>query len=162
MKQLKHLLIILLGCSWPSQGNAADETFPDPYSYCKAIGTIDEPDDRYNGPKEPQGFREAFGLGSVGFVEWRCMDGGVYACGSGNSPICWKMSPYDNIEGIMEACSKEPNTDVLAAAVTGRFPVKWVCRDGKPLIEVGDFRTDKRGYPVEYWKFMWPPYKPND
>jgi uncharacterized protein len=134
------------------------EKFADPYSYCKAVGTINGPDDRYVGPKEPVEFREAFGLSEKsGWVEWRCMDGGVYACGTGNSPICGKLSPYDSIEAIREACRREPNTDILSAAVTGRFPTKWVCRNGKPYIDTGDFRTDKQGYPVGYWKFMWPP-----
>jgi len=36
-----------------------------------------------------------------GILEWRCMDGAVYACGSGNSPICGKMTPYDNLVQII-------------------------------------------------------------
>ena len=38
--------------------------------------------------------------------------------------------------------------------LTSWDPVRWICRDGKPLIERGDFRVDKRGYPVAFWKFM--------
>jgi hypothetical protein len=37
----------------------------------------------------------------------------------------------------------------------GRFPVDWVCEKGKSVIKQGDFRVDKRGYPVEYWKLMY-------
>jgi hypothetical protein len=87
------------------------------------------------------------------------MDGSVYACGSGNSPICGKMTPYDNIVEIRRYCKENPNDDSISAATTGRFPVEWACRHGKPYITGGDFRVDKRGYPVDYWKVVYPPLR---
>jgi hypothetical protein len=83
------------------------------------------------------------------------MDGSVYACGSGNSPICGKMGPYENIDAIKQFCRENPDDDVVPAAVMGRFPIDWACRKGVPFIKQGDFRVDKRGYPVEYWKVMY-------
>ena len=135
--------------------NAAD-TYTSPHAYCRAVGTIDKPDQRYIGPKQPQSFWRRFDLdGSFGMLEWRCMDGSVYACGSGNSPICGKMDPYQNITAIKQFCRENPNDDFVPAAVMGRFPVEWACQGGKPFIKQGDFRVDKRGYPVEYWKLMY-------
>jgi uncharacterized protein len=132
------------------------ETYSDPFAYCRAVGTIDEPDQRYTGPARPQGFWRAFDMtGASGMLEWRCMDHTVYACASGNSPICGKMSPNDNITAIRQFCREEPNAEIVPAAVTGRFPVVWVCKQGKPVMKQGDFRVDKRGYPVEYWKMMY-------
>ena len=93
--------------------------------------------------------------GNSGLLEWRCMDHTVYACASGNSPICGKMGTNDNIAAIRQFCREEPSAEIVPAAVTGRFPVVWVCRQGKPVMKQGDFRVDKQGYPVEYWKLMY-------
>jgi uncharacterized protein len=132
------------------------ESYSDPFAYCRAVGTIDEPDQRYTGPPKPQAFWRAFDMnGSSGLLEWRCMDHTVYACASGNSPICGKMSPNDNIAAIRQFCREEPNAIGIPAAVTGRFPINWSCRQGKPVVKQGDFRVDKQGYPVEYWKMMY-------
>ncbi|MGP0058815.1 MAG: hypothetical protein ACLPID_05975 [Beijerinckiaceae bacterium] len=129
----------------------------DPHDYCRAVGTIDQPDSKYVGPKEPVEMRRLFfdeSYGSIGSVEWRCMDGSVYACGTANSPICSKMSPNDNLEAIKAFCQENPNQEVIAAAITGRFPANWVCKGGKARIKDADFRIDKRGYPVDYWKWI--------
>lgn len=132
------------------------ETYTDPHDYCRAVDTIDKPDQRYAGPSRPKSFWRAFDMdGSFGMLEWRCMDRTVYACASGNSPICAKMSPNDNIAGIRRFCREDPNAQGIPAAVTGRFPVVWSCQQGKLVIKEGDFRVDKRGYPVEYWKMMY-------
>jgi hypothetical protein len=136
--------------------SGAGQTFSDPFAYCRAVGTIDEPDQRYTGPRKPQAFWRAFEMdGSHGMLEWRCMDRTVYACASGNSPICGKMGPNDNIAAIRQFCREQPNAIGVPAAVTGRFPVTWRCRQGKPIMEQGDFRVDNQGYPVEYWKMMY-------
>ena len=87
--------------------------------------------------------------GRSGLLEWRCMDCTVYACASGNSPTCGKMGPNDNIVAIRQFCREEPNAIGVPAAVTGRFPVTWRCRQGKPVMQQGDFRVEKQGYPVE-------------
>jgi hypothetical protein len=87
------------------------------------------------GPEEPHGICDLFELGDRTDVilEWRCMDGAMYACGSGNSPICGKMGLYDNLEEIKQFCRETPN-DYPPAAITGRFPVNWVCKGGTPYI----------------------------
>jgi uncharacterized protein len=95
------------------------ESYSDPFAYCRAVGTIDKPDQRYTGPAKPQAFWRAFDMsGASGMLEWRCMDHTVYACASGNSPICGKMSPNENIVAITQFCRKEPNAEIVPAAVT--------------------------------------------
>jgi len=118
------------------------QTFSDPFAYCRAVGTIDEPDQRYTGPPKPQAFWRAFDMdGRFGTLEWRRMNHTVYACASGNSPICGKMTPNENIAAIRQFCREDPNAEIVPAAVTGRFPVIWVCRQGKPIMKQGDFRV---------------------
>jgi len=132
------------------------ETYTDPHAYCRAVGTIDEPDRRYVGPKQPKSFWHEFDLEEGhGMLEWRCMDGAVYACGSGNSPICDKLDPYYRLDDIKQFCRENPQADIVPSVVMGHQPVGWVCENGTPVLKQGDFRVDKRGYPVMDWKLMW-------
>ena len=148
-------------CKGQSRGESNIQApFPremSPRAYCRAVGTIDEPDSRYTGPKEPKELKEAAGLGAdeVAIFAWRCMDSSVYVCGSGNSSICHKMTPYDNMAAIKNFCGNEPNAEQVPASDSNRFPASWSCRKGKPYLQGGDFRVDKRGFPVEYWKRLW-------
>jgi len=42
----------------------ASEQWTDAHAYCRAVGTVDAPDRRYVGPKEPHGIRDLFdGIG---------------------------------------------------------------------------------------------------
>jgi len=63
--------------------------YSDPFAYCAAIGTIDEPDARYVGPKVPEVIAKGLMKGASPdapldlFIQnsfWRCMDGKVYGC----------------------------------------------------------------------------------
>jgi hypothetical protein len=158
---LAATLFVSLG-SDTAHAAKASEKWTDPHAYCRAVGTIDAPDSRYAGLKEPHGIRDLFDDLSDRtdvILEWRCMDGAVYACGSGNSPICDKMTPYDNLEEIKKFCRESPN-ESPPAVITGRFPVNWVCKGGTPYIEDGDLRVDRRGFPTEYWKWWPTPYEP--
>jgi len=38
---------------FPWEAGAGQQTFSDPFAYCTAVGTIDQPDSRYVGPKIP-------------------------------------------------------------------------------------------------------------
>jgi hypothetical protein len=155
------ILVCALLTGSVAQAAKASARWTDAHAYCRAVGTIDAPDRRYIGPEEPHGIRDLFELGDRTDVilEWRCMDGAMYACGSGNSPICGKMGLYDNLEEIKQFCRDNPN-DSPPAYITGRFPVNWVCKGGTPYIEDGDLRVDRRGFPTEYWKWWPAPYEP--
>ncbi|MPZ49964.1 MAG: hypothetical protein GEU75_11835 [Dehalococcoidia bacterium] len=70
--------------------------YADPFEYCAAVGTIDEPDAGYVGPMFSaslvEGFARAIGLAPdkmPGFV-WRCAEGRVMACTHGNNLHCGK------------------------------------------------------------------------
>jgi hypothetical protein len=130
--------------------------FSDPHAYCRAVGAIDTPDNRYIGPDVTQQMRESMQAVHQGTVVWRCMDAAVFACVIFNSPVCGKFNPRQNISGIEKFCAENPDEKIIGAAITGRSPVQWVCEQGKPSIKSGDFRVDKRGFPVEYWKIIFP------
>jgi hypothetical protein len=77
---------------------AAAQKWTDRHAYCRAVGTIDVPDSRYIGPKDTREIgRLLFDVKEIP-VEWRCMDGSVFACGTPNSPICGSMTPYEQFE----------------------------------------------------------------
>src|SRR5688572_28768228 len=72
------------------EGTTADAaTFVDPFAYCAAVGTVDQPDQRYTGEEVPvviaEGIRDAFNPSDAPLevyqrgTFWRCMDGKVYA-----------------------------------------------------------------------------------
>jgi hypothetical protein len=131
-------------------------TFSDPHDYCKAVGAIDAPDARYVGPSVTPQMRAVLNAKESGSVLWRCMDGAVLGCVSFNSPVCGKFKPYENMSQIETFCTEYPNQKIIGESVTGRAPVQWACRNGKPYIKSGDFRVDKRDYPVESWKVVFP------
>ena len=57
------------------------ESYMDPVAYCRAVGTIDQPDARYSGPKLPAWMAATLHLDpSQGkLMEWRCARGTVLA-----------------------------------------------------------------------------------
>jgi hypothetical protein len=71
------LTVIVLAAS-----PASAQSFSDPVAYCRAIGTIDKPDARYNGPKLPLWMATKLHLdpSQGNLMEWRCAGGAVLAC----------------------------------------------------------------------------------
>jgi hypothetical protein len=135
---------------------AAYLTYSNPYEYCRAVGTIDHPDNRYVGPKEPPGMRKYLeGDADYAEVVWRCMDGSVYACYYSNQPICDKPNASEINRGVKEFCRENPNSDYIPTTYAGSNAlINWACRNGKPHINGGDTRFDKRGYQTEFWKWI--------
>ena len=140
-------------------------TFSDPFAYCAAVGTVDEPDARYVGPKMPdaivKGVMKAFGASADAPVElfannsfWRCMDGKVYACTVGANLPCTAKADTSRTPTAAETefCTANPNADVVPAAVTGRETVyEWRCKDGAPEIVRQIFTPDARGFISDFW-----------
>jgi len=87
-----------------------------------------------------------------GILEWRCMDRSVYACVWFNGPICSKRDGLHD-EDIERHCQRVVNEPSVPGYITGHSDpsISWSCKHGKAVITGGDFRTDKRGYPVEVW-----------
>lgn len=145
--------------------NPTAAAYSDPFAYCAAVGTLDQPDARYNGPKMPdvlaEGLRKASGASADAPLDlfrgggfWRCMDGKVYACFVGANLPCESKANNNQTPTAEENdyCKANPSSDFIPAAVTGHETVyEWTCKDGKPVIGKQVFMVDPRGYIQEIW-----------
>jgi hypothetical protein len=145
--------------------NTQAAAFTDPFAYCAAVGTIDQPDARYTGAKMPEALamalRKASGAAAdaplalfinAGF--WRCMKGKVYGCFVGANIPCESKANVDRTPTQAETdfCKQNPNSDVIPAAVTGHETVyEWQCQNGAPTIARQVLQVDAQGYPVQFW-----------
>ena len=142
-----------------------DATYSDPFSYCKAIGTIDSPDTRYVGPKVPeaivQGLKKAFGAPPDGPIDvfmrgtyWRCMDGKVYSCNVGANLPCTEKADKSRTpnEGMINFCNSNPDSEIIPAYAAGRATVyDWSCNGTKPQIVKEVTQVDAEGYISNIW-----------
>jgi len=169
------VMTLLLGCGGTRMSTVptgaiganpgvAQSHFTDPFAYCAALGTVDNPDARYTGPKMPEAIIK--GLTRKGVVSadaprefnenaiWRCMDGKVLACHFGaNIPCLEKASLSRTPTSAMEEfCRTDPNADNIPAAVAGRATVyQWRCTSGKPEVVKQFFKPDKQGFLSDFW-----------
>jgi hypothetical protein len=144
-------------------GEAA-ATYDEPFAYCAAVGTVDEPDERYTGEELPvvilEGVRDAldatdvdlevFEIGTV----WRCMDSKVYACNVGaNLPCLAKADEsQEPQQPLIDYCAENPDSDFIPAVVTGRETVySWACEDGEPVVVEQFTEVDSQGF----LEFVW-------
>ncbi len=142
----------------------AESQYDDPFAYCAAVGTVDAPDARYNGPEMPDSVVQ--GLIQQGVVSadappdfqktavWRCMDGQVWACHFGANLPCLEQADRSEepTEAMKEFCEANPTADGIPAAVTGRATVyQWTCNAGKPEVVRQVFHADPQGYLAEFW-----------
>jgi hypothetical protein len=128
------------------------DQFGDPFAYCAAAGTADEPDARYVGPKQPDAIRTQ--LATPGMFAWRCDRGNVMACSYGANLPCGKANA-NRAPTPAEAqfCRENPDSLGIPAAVTGHDTLfVWACRGGSPIIERQMFHTDERGFVAEFWR----------
>ena len=155
-------------------GEETGATYDDPFAYCAAVGTVDEPDARYTGPAVPPaiiaGIRQAAGIAegapdawvAQGTI-WRCMDSSVWACFRGaNIPCTAKADTSEIPTAEMEAyCKDHPNAETIPAAVTGRETVyEWRCSGEKPEVVRQIFHPDARGFIGEFWYELSPGGEP--
>ena len=156
-------IAVLLGLAVAGVSTAAAESFDDPFAYCAAVGTIDAPDARYQGPPLPasieRGLRQAVGAppgdaASFSQSYWRCMDGEVYACTVGANLPCTAKADANRTPGPAPTtfCAEQPDADVIPAYVTGRETVyAWRCQHGAPVIERQVATADARGFIAAIW-----------
>ena len=155
--------------SSPPQSSAAmaspaQSFYNDPFAYCAAVGTIDSPDERYNGPPMPEAVVQ--GLIQQGIVSadappefqrsavWRCMDGQVWVCHFGANLPCQEKADTSQVpaSALEDFCKANPTAEIIPAAVTGRATVyEWRCNEGKPLIVRQVFQVDPRGFLADFW-----------
>lgn len=164
----------LAGESVPAASSAAEsplaeavvETFDDPFAYCAAVGTVDEPDERYTGEELPdaiaEGIRAAWGSEDVDLevfrmgTVWRCMDNQVYACNVGANLPCLAQGDESSepTQPMADFCAENPGSDFIPAVVTGRTTVfNWACDDTEPVVVDQYTELDSRGF----MEFIWFP-----
>ncbi len=144
--------------------STAQATYSDPFAYCAAVDTIDQPDARYTGPKLPpgvvNGLQKALNLPGTPAPPvaqnsfWRCMDGKVYACTVGANLPCQAKADVDKTptDGMAGFCQQQPAADFIPAAITGHDTIyEWRCKAGRPAIIGTIAQIDARGYRADIW-----------
>jgi hypothetical protein len=150
---------------------ASQETFSDPFAYCAAVGQIDAPDARYNGPLmsdalfrdylksaglDPDGdFPEAFKQMTI----WRCMDKKVYACNFGANIPCDSKANTDktSTQAMIDYCKEFPDDDFIPMSVTGHAVIySWHCVGDTPEILDQIDTVDAAGYQSNFWQLVEP------
>jgi hypothetical protein len=152
MKELLLAPILLL----PMMTPAAAESFTDPVAYCRAVGTIDRPDARYQGPKLPDWMAAKLNLqpSQEKMMEWRCAGGAVLACLYGANIPCDAKADTSRTPtaAISDYCRQNPGSDFMPMYVTGHETVvSWACKGADPaVINVG--AVDAQGYAKAFWE----------
>ena len=146
---------------------AQGQSFNDPAAYCRAVGTIEVPDARYDGRQLPDWMlaaffsrREisAFRDGSQPFygIEWRCVDGQVLACRNAQTPSCMRAGTDRTPSPAMREFCQNPQNGaaVIPRVVTGTarmLAYDWVCRGTEPTI-AKTTPLDAQGFVAADWK----------
>ena len=173
-----YIAATLIGCTPPTmpqatptqESTAGQSSYNDPFDYCAAVGTIDTPDERYNGPKMPDSIIQ--GMIRQGIVSadaprefqqnavWRCMNNSVWVCHFGANLPCLEKADMAQVptSEMEDYCKTNPTADSIPAAVTGRATVyEWRCKDGKPEVVQQLFKVDPQGYLADFWYELPPP-----
>jgi putative hemolysin len=143
---------------------AVQESYDNPYSYCAAVGTIEEPDRRYSGAAVPDPvIRGMVRQGMISadapqeFKEkalWRCANGNVLVCHQGANLPCSEKADTSRApsSAIRDFCKARLEADNIPAVVTGRATIyAWRCENGEPAIVRQLFKVDGQGYLAEFW-----------
>jgi hypothetical protein len=141
----------------------------DPFVYCAAVGTIDTPDERYNGATMPEPIVQ--GMIQQGIVSadaplefqqsavWRCMNSSVWVCHFGANLPCQEKADTAQVptSEMEDYCKANPTAEFIPAAVTGRATVyEWACKDGKSEVVKQLFKSDAQGYLADFWYELTP------
>lgn len=145
---------------------ATQQAFSDPFAYCNAVGTIDQPDARYTGDKVPdaiiQGYIKAAGLNGTSEPSdvfkratiWRCMDKQVYVCNFGANLPCDSKANTDKTptQAMADFCKENQNSEFIPMSVTGHTTIySWHCvKDTPELLNQLD-KPDAAGYLERIW-----------
>lgn len=147
--------------------DAVAQVFSDPHEYCRAVGTVDNPeqDDRYRGPwaTEQMEIASAFGVKleaiDVVSVIWRCSKGEVLACWQPNRPQCERANTSRKpVQIMVEWCQENPNAQELLYRsyfpenVSGGSIFVWKCVGKRPVAGRQFVQVDSEGYPIDSWK----------
>ena len=156
----------------PSRAADKPATYADPVAYCKAVHAVDAPNSHYSGPAVPDWMVHALytpaeikaqksaGVDPARAIVWRCMDGKLFGCVQGNSPICGKANQDRTpTKAMAEFCASSPNAEVIPLSVIGHenpMIYDWTCKGTKPSIARQVFKVDAQGFPAELWQAIAP------
>ena len=151
------VVMALVVGSRASAFRATAESFDDPFTYCAAVGTINNPDGRYTGPETPEEIKQPFDY-TEGAFRWRCMNGDVWSCSYGANLPCWKANARRTPTVRMKRyCRTGPNGPI-AAAITGHATIyAWNCKGGKAKRGRQFRHVDAQGFVKEVWRRVPPP-----
>ena len=148
---------------------AEQSPYDDPFAYCAAVGTIDTPDGRYDGPEMPDSIIQAMIRQDIVSAEaplefqqnsvWRCMDNSVWVCHFGANLPCEEKADASQVptSGMEDYCTENPSAEIIPAFATGRATVyEWACQDGKPEVIKQLFNSDAQGYLADFWYELTP------
>ena len=144
----------------PTIAPAAAQSVTDPVAYCRAVGTIDKPDARYQGPKLPDWMAAKLNLqpSQAKMMEWRCADGAVLACLYGANIPCDAKADTSRTPtaAISDYCRQNPGSDFVPMYVTGHETViSWACHGADPAV-VSAGAVDAQGYAKAFWEPVTP------
>ena len=162
------VLVLTALPAWADPGAVpvSQSTIADPWTYCKAVGTIDAPDARYIGPANPEAvalslFRSQVSPDKpmdprvVKSTTWRCVDGRVLACNFGANIPCRDKANTDKTPtaGMNDFCKANPTSDFIPLAVTGHNSIyAWKCVNGTPTIDKQITEADAQGFLANVWR----------
>ena len=156
----RRLLMPALALAIVAGAPAWAQGFTDPVAYCRAVGTIDQPDARYEGPKLPDWMAAKLHLAPsrANLMRWRCARGAVLACLYGANIPCDAKADTRRTPtpAIAQFCGENPDAKFVPMVVTGHETVvSWVCRGGTAVVtSVG--AVDAEGYATAYWQRVVP------
>ncbi len=156
------VLAALLGAACaPAAAPSAPDSFTDPFAYCQAVGTIDQPDERYTGPEQPQAVEQALRAvlnapadAPITGLAWRCVNGALKACTVGANLPC--TSPANTSTTPTEAeiafCKENPGADGIPAYITGHDTIyAWRCENDTATAGEPFFTVDEQGFIEDIW-----------
>jgi len=165
-------VLTVLACGGNDSGDqAVGGSFDNPFKYCKAVGNIDKPDEKYTGKNITydiaEKLKEEFGAPESAPIDvfmrgtyWRCMDGNVYACNVGANLPCEEKADLSREpnEGMVNYCKENADADFIPAYAQGRSTVyEWKCNGTKPKVVKQIVETDKAGFQKNIWYAISPP-----
>ena len=142
-------------------------TYDNPFAYCGAIGTVDQPGAPYVGDPNPT---DVFlGLADITDLppdapertetpdfHWRCMDGFVYACTYGPNLPCGKADLSSRATPEMiDFCAEHFDGTPLPGSLVGHQTIYgWVCRGETPATTHQKYQVDPQGFVVSFWHWI--------
>lgn len=168
----KIILLALLGMvAGVVPAAAQSQKFNDPAAYCRAAGTIDGPDGRYDGTGVPDWMLKTYftpqeiaaarsqGRQQPAFgISWRCVKGNVLVCQNAQTPSCVKPNTDRTPTAAMRNFCEDGqrSSPVIPRVVTGTermLAYDWVCQGKVPAIAKAT-PLDAQGFVAADWKHV--------